>query len=186
MSSATDGSKIIYNLSEQCEDLLDKKVGDVVLEGLLQDFQVRFRTWTARLRVFAWPSQCVDWRLRKRPNIRDLIARKLENLERALIRLDISDIAGWNSRHSMETNLDDSQLRLSSAGIGACEAVHGALAQLDQLGNDIRSAIFAGLTPRVPTYAGDPRLESFVDLASRYIRSLYPYAHQELQNRLSE
>ena len=77
---------IIYNLAGECEELFSQTlsqlratVADAI--NLFEEYQHRFIAWTAYLGVFAKESVCLDRRLRRHPEIHDLIIRLLDLLE---------------------------------------------------------------------------------------------------------
>ncbi|KNG82404.1 hypothetical protein ANOM_009421 [Aspergillus nomiae NRRL 13137] len=186
MDVPDDNHHLIYDLPVQCEDLFDKVVRNAALQPVLLDFQTRFRAWTVGLKVFARPNQCLDWRLRQRLDIRDVIVQTLTILQRDLVNLRQSDTVDRNATRPTETEPTENQFRTKSIDTAALKAVNGSLDELYRLEAGIRDSTFGRLTPRFPTFVGDPHLESFMGLASLCIRTLYPNAHQRLQRHLSE
>ncbi|OGM41710.1 hypothetical protein ABOM_009897 [Aspergillus bombycis] len=186
MEVPTDNRPLIYNLAVECEDLFDQVVRSIPLWPILPDFQTRFRAWVASLKVFARPNQCLDWRLRQRSDIRDVIVQTLTILQSDLINLAKSDIVGRNATCPTDTEPNENQSIIDGIDMEALKAVNGILNDLHPLQAGIRDSTFGSLTPRFPTFVGDPHLESFMELASRCIRTLYPDAHHALQYHLSE
>jgi hypothetical protein len=76
----------IYKLSEQCEGLFESLL--IAIYRSNEQYQVvqahhgRFERWTGYLGVFAANSASLDTRLESSPEIRDVVIRLLEIIER--------------------------------------------------------------------------------------------------------
>jgi hypothetical protein len=81
-ADAFDGN-LLYNLACECEERFDTPFSGSS-EPLWAEYQQRFALWTSHLGVFARESQSLDTRLRKVPDIQDLVARLLDILRRGL------------------------------------------------------------------------------------------------------
>lgn len=88
MASATaaednGGEDTIYYLACECEELFSQtqkqlKAGARDVVNLFNEYQHRFIAWTAYLGVFAEKNLCLDQRLRRHPEVQDLIVRLLD------------------------------------------------------------------------------------------------------------
>ena len=77
------GDDTIYELACECEGLFSQtykqlkvRASDVV--NLFNEYQHRFVAWAAYLGVFAEKNICLDRRLRRHPEVQDLIVRLLD------------------------------------------------------------------------------------------------------------
>ena len=82
-------SDLLYNLATACEELFDtpalaSSVRTHQIEEQWTECQQRFSIWASQLGVFARKNQSLDARLRKVPDVQDLVARLLEILRRSL------------------------------------------------------------------------------------------------------
>jgi hypothetical protein len=78
-------SDLLYDLATACEALFDSPVSaSSVWKQQWTECQQRFSMWTSQLGVFARKNQSLDERLRKVPDVQDLVARLLEILRRSL------------------------------------------------------------------------------------------------------
>lgn len=87
MTEPTEAEGPIYNLAWDCEKLfiaLCAQGPTSLITGLIDDYRQQFATWCAYLGVFARPSQCLDRRLWRLPDIQDIVFRLLDSLGRSL------------------------------------------------------------------------------------------------------
>ena len=77
------GEDLLYSMACKCEELFDAPISGAAADKW-QELRQRFAIWTSYMGVFARKSQCLDARLRKAPDIKDLVARLLDILLRSL------------------------------------------------------------------------------------------------------
>jgi len=73
----------IYTFAADCEELFSQvhaqlKAKIPAITNLFQEYQHRFVSWTAYLGIFADKSVCLDRRLRRYPEVQDIIVRLLD------------------------------------------------------------------------------------------------------------
>jgi len=83
---ATSGKEIeepVFLLAEECENLFNQAHPGFGASfpdhnPLFEDYQERFSAWAAYMGVFAKSSLCLDRRLRRHPDLQDLVIRYLD------------------------------------------------------------------------------------------------------------
>lgn len=175
-----EDDEVLYFLATQCETLF-VEVGKTLknssaptLQKLCAEFQQRFAIWAAQLSVFASPSQCLDTRLRKSPDLQDLTARHLDLLRRCL--------SHWKEAASRPPEDEDEQSGLQAN----LEAIDETLSRLTALGVTIRQPRADRVDERARKLTREEDAEPMRQLCTRAIRTIYPHAHEALQDRLVE
>lgn len=89
--SPEDNSEPIFGVAEQCEDLFQRGRHLVEASGAgdlrrFEERQQRFTAWTRYLGVFAKPTVCLDYRLKRHPDLQDITLRLLGILNMNLLR----------------------------------------------------------------------------------------------------
>lgn len=83
-----DGN-LLYDLACECEELFDSTIpGPPEDSSVWSECQQRFAIWASHIGVFARESQSLDTRLRKAPDVQDLVARILDILRRSLTQCE--------------------------------------------------------------------------------------------------
>lgn len=84
-SGQADQAVDIYTLAMECKILFKACLGKSTAEGShLRQFEHRFLLWASFLGVFANEKSCLDQRLRRDPEIRNLVLLMLRVLKRNL------------------------------------------------------------------------------------------------------
>lgn len=175
---ASDDDEVLYSLASECETLfteLDKTMmngSPPTLHKLCTEFQQRFAIWAAQLGVFASPSQCLDTRLRKSPDLQDLTARHLDLLRRCLRQ--------WQEVVSHPPEGKDGPSGLQAN----LEAIDETLSRLTALGVTIRQPSTARVNEKARKLAQGEDADIMRQLCMQAIRTIYPHAHEALQDRL--
>jgi hypothetical protein len=84
--SASPDASSIFDLSSACSLLFDKYLQhpDTASKSAVEDFQARFKLWTAYIGAFASPGASLDDRLRFHDEIKAMVMKLLEMLQRNL------------------------------------------------------------------------------------------------------
>jgi hypothetical protein len=82
-SVAAEGDETIYDVAADCEGLFAQvqaqlRASSSIAANLFEEYQHGFIAWTAYLGVFANKDVCLDRRLRRHPELQDLIVRLLD------------------------------------------------------------------------------------------------------------
>lgn len=92
MASTSDRPDVdlLYNLAVECEELFNQPLwrrsgSTAPFTGQWVEYQQRFAIWASQLGVFARRSQSLDARLRRVPDVLDLVARLI-----GILRKDLS------------------------------------------------------------------------------------------------
>ncbi|KAK4458193.1 hypothetical protein QBC42DRAFT_186629, partial [Cladorrhinum samala] len=160
------GEDLLYSMACKCEQLFDTPFSGAAADKW-QELRQRFAIWTSYMGVFARKSQCLDARLRKAPDIKDLVARLLDILLRSL------DDGESNS-------LEQCQI---SSGLANADS---ALTRINHLSIDIKQASRGSIDTKVSRFASKVDLAPFVAVAQAAVSSLYPGAHELLKARLRD
>ncbi|KAK4449838.1 hypothetical protein QBC34DRAFT_404047 [Podospora aff. communis PSN243] len=184
-SSDTFDSDLLYNLATECEELFDTLVSPLDPARKLEhqheqqwtECQQRFSIWASQLGVFAQRSQSLDARLRKVPDVQDLVARLLEILRRSLSQ---------SSRAQLVSHQKGDQAQPQDAQWSALATVDETLTRLNRLGSDIRTASRGRVNTKIQEFTSRLDLLPLQDMAQTAVESLYPSPHDSLKSHLSK
>jgi len=82
-SVAAEGDDTVYDIAADCEGLFAQvqaqlRASASVVANLFEEYQHGFIAWTAYLGVFANKAVCLDRRLRRHPELQDVVVRLLD------------------------------------------------------------------------------------------------------------
>lgn len=200
--SSSGPDEPIFSLAWECDDLIQKCLTNADCDGLaikslVEDYERRFNAWWEYLGVFARRKANLDRRLRRHPEIRDIVVRLLVILRRNLTQLrkcpgsQISLISANRAQSAMtgsEVPDKDVEIADSSSPVTvALEAIDECLMELSHVGIAIRQSARATETTRARrSVAGHHYLTSFEAVTFLAVETLYPNAPQSLQLQLSK
>ncbi|KAL4807926.1 hypothetical protein BDV18DRAFT_159134 [Aspergillus unguis] len=176
----------IFDLAVECENLYARQItavndaGDENAAQIISDVYQRFAAWAAFMGVFAESNICLDRRLRRHVEIQDQVLRLLDIMLGNLNLLLAGDDSAILSQSSDEADHRDTCINMHSL-----EAISGALERLNQLGSAIRRSSVTDQVSKARTFAEKLDLTSFEQIASIFLRYLYPDASSGLLEHLT-
>ncbi|KAK6352239.1 hypothetical protein TWF730_009069 [Orbilia blumenaviensis] len=184
-----DPEEPIFSLAWDCDDLLRGCLkgsdGDIspLARDRIEEYDQRFRAWQEYLGVFADKRANLDYRLRKQPEIRDLIVRLLLILRRNLDQL----IEPAEDDKPTSPNAEEE----TSAFIEyCCRTIDEALTELNQIAVAIRKASTTTETTRARIHASEHSdtidLDGFETLCILALEILYSDAPESLILQLGQ
>ncbi|KAK3349608.1 hypothetical protein B0T25DRAFT_548547 [Lasiosphaeria hispida] len=182
ISSVTEGAtdeNVLYNLALMCEGLFDSPAfghpgtrQQIISQW--KEYQQRFAIWTSQLGVFARQSQSLDARLRKVPEVQDLIARLLEILRRGLSQFSQNQAPVGECEQKMVREVQ----------LSALATIEEALTRLSRLGVEIRAASRGRIQTKIHEFASRLDLLPVLGICQAIVSSLYPATHETLKLHL--
>ncbi|KAF2691769.1 hypothetical protein K458DRAFT_398181 [Lentithecium fluviatile CBS 122367] len=192
----------IFLLAWDCDELFQEclskaKEADALTAAALEDYERRFRAWWEYLGVFAEKEINLDRRLRKKPEVQDVVLRLLLILERNLATVKQQQAGSSSDGSAQPTSLLDSDSttpddamdidHFSSPIAYALDVVNEALVELSQIGIAIRQSSKVTETVRARNYAADHFDLSLLETLSWVaLETLYPNAPESLLRNLCE
>ncbi|KAK3363887.1 hypothetical protein B0T25DRAFT_445275 [Lasiosphaeria hispida] len=192
--SEAEADDTLYSLAGECEELFaqtheklkhDASGQDPAFLRLFDEYQHRFIAWTAYLGVFANKNVCLDRRLRRHPEVQDLIVRLLD-----VVHLSLQQLSGFATEHADQPLIDDDgEPRVGAAAAAAgdltLDAINDALDRLNHIGITIRQS--SAMRNSNTIFSRDSsESESFRQIMLICIQSLYPAASPAIQEHLME
>lgn len=192
----------IFGLASESDDILQTcldivKQGQRDIQALIEDYERRFVAWWQYLGVFSQPRSNLDFRLRKTPEIRNIVVRLLLVLRRNFAQckpsyrllattLYISNHACFFTvRRCLESDEDITDGSSSYLKL-ALEAIDESLGQLSHVGISIRESSKTTETTRARRFVSiHHEALGFEAIAVKAIATLYPNAPMGLQSQLS-
>ncbi|KAL7624378.1 hypothetical protein AAE478_005942 [Parahypoxylon ruwenzoriense] len=195
-----DGEEI-FLLACQCHDYFKDYLEDpsnfekygAAAQGLVEDYQRRFKSWAAYLGVFAERRASLDRGLRNREDVRDIVVLLLTMLRRNVAFLpkcppldpDEDTASSYSNRSDSDADSDVEMTSENNLFNIALRGIDESLAELNRMGVAVRQSSSAPETIRVRNFAArNPDPSMFEMKASIAIESLYPGAPNSLRQQL--
>ncbi|KAJ8117108.1 hypothetical protein OPT61_g1615 [Boeremia exigua] len=178
-------------LFQECFTRLEHSSGH--LKELLEDYAQRFTTWWEELGVFAGHDSDLELRLRRQPDIKDIVIQLLIILRRNLTYL----ISEFNSKERQQDMLFDT-IKLARDGnmdsnspaylrFIFLKAIAESLKELSRIGDAIRQSSRTPEVIRAGIYAAKHLdIDSYETLSVISLQTMYPQAAEGLVTRLTE
>ncbi|KAK2738089.1 tol-like protein [Colletotrichum kahawae] len=167
-----------------CEANFKKSVeathSNEVYAGALEDLESKFLSWASYLGVFADTQVCLDRRLERHPQYRELVLYVLDTLNMNLLRM-ITAIGLDNSETDDST---DDELERQDVKL---KGIQSSVNELNRLAMYIRQSSMSSLDARVKAFRSKKpgeiwRFQTTADIA---LKTLYPLMSGSLHQQLS-